>query len=148
MQKSDNRSCYRGAGGTFARDSPRIRNEVAADDSGIAGKYERLMPIGAMSDEDHSCSMANTPYGTIVKRRGVARVFAPNPPNPASIALPVATPVRRIPFRLPKPSQCGPYSLGLFNAVFQALLTIPAAKLFGPTVEFTNHAARSLCEIG
>jgi hypothetical protein len=69
MQKSDNRSCYRGAGGTFARDSPRIRNEVAADDSGIAGKCERLMPIGAMSDEDHSCSMANTPYGTIVKRR-------------------------------------------------------------------------------
>jgi hypothetical protein len=27
--KSDDRSCHRGAGGTFARGTPRIRNEVA-----------------------------------------------------------------------------------------------------------------------
>src|SRR5580700_5607014 len=65
-------------------------------------------------------------------------------PNPASIRFPVDTPVNRIPLRLPKPSQCVPYSDGTSR-------NVPHAELIGPTmnsrdgltVELTNQRMRS-----
>ena len=62
--------------------------------------------------------------------------------------LPVAMPVNRIPYRLAKPSQCGPYSRGRFMAVPKPAENRPAVRLTGPTVLLTAQFKRCLPVIG
>src|ERR1700690_2680298 len=69
-------------------------------------------------------------------------------PIVASMALPVAMPVRRIPYRLPKPSQWGPYSLGRLIAVPKAAVNRPAERLSGPIVLLVNQSRRCRRVIG
>src|SRR4051794_26888385 len=65
------------------------------------------------------------------------------------MALLVETPVKRIPYRWPNPSQFAGYSSGFLNAVFQPALKGPAtSKLWIPPVESANHFRRSLGVIG
>jgi hypothetical protein len=100
----------------------------------VASVSRREIAILTTRYEGHFHDVLHSPAKISFWRSEVARVLSPQGPIPASIAFPVDTPVRRIPYLFPKPSQVPPYSLGLLLAVPNPALKAPAARLWGPIV--------------